>query len=94
MCIKKFLSLIAHFHSPFHQTTIQTLSHLTYCTPTNCALCFASCVCCVSKFNVPYSIAEIIPKNPFKSKSCSYIVQHSGFLSSNTKYFWLSATAY
>ena len=47
---KEFLSLIVDFHSPFHKTTKQTLSHLIYCTPTNCGLCFASFVCCVSMF--------------------------------------------
>ena len=48
----KVLSVIANFHSPFHKTTKQTLSHLTYSTPTNCGLCFASSLCCVSKINV------------------------------------------
>jgi hypothetical protein len=54
---KKFLSLFANFHFSFHETTMPTLSHLTYCTPTNCGLIFASSVFCVSMFNVPFSIA-------------------------------------
>jgi hypothetical protein len=96
---KKFLSLSANFHSPFHKTTMPTLSHLTYCTPTNSGLCFASSVFCVSKFNAPFSIAYIIPNNPLKSKLCSNIVQHSGFFVIEQQIlivtlFWLSTTAY
>ena len=82
----KVPSLIANFHSSFYKTTMQTLSHLTCCTHTNSGLCFAISVFCVSKFNIPFSSAEIIPKYPLKSKSRSNIFQHSGFLSSNTKY--------
>ena len=84
---KKFPSVIANFHLFFHKTTMQASSHLTYCTPINSALCFASSVCCVSKFNVSFSVAHIITKDPFLSPNhttilCIILV----FLSSSTLY--------
>jgi len=83
----KFLSLIANFHSSFHKTTMHTLSHLTYCTPTYSGLCFASSVCCFSKFNVPFPLACIIPWIHLSTNCTVIYVQHSGFLSSNTQYW-------
>ena len=83
----KFLSLIANFHSSFHKTTMHTLSHLTYCTPTYSGLCFASSVCCFSKFNVPFPLACIIPWIHLSTNCTVIYVEHSGFLSSNTQYW-------